>query len=120
LLLVRDRFPDEQGFVVLVQVGSSKALPALLLARSTRAALPYSRELLPRLRVCATRMERPYRRGALLGGAPSPSVARGGAELRRHLVTVAIVAVTLVAAGLILGAGDGLAGCQAGYEPTSG
>ena len=42
MLLVRDRFPEEQGFVVLVQVGSSKALPALLLARDIAPA-PRSR-----------------------------------------------------------------------------
>jgi hypothetical protein len=40
-------------------------------------------------------------------------------ELRRHLVTVAIVAVTLVAAGLILGAGEGFAGCNAGHATIS-
>jgi len=64
-------------------------------------------------------MERPYRRGVLLGGAPSPSVPRDRAELRRNLVSVAIIAFAVVAAGLILGAGDGFAGCNTGRAATS-
>jgi hypothetical protein len=46
-------------------------------------------------------MERPYRRGVLMGGVRAPSVRRG-AELRSKLVSVAIILVATVAAVFIL------------------
>jgi hypothetical protein len=46
-------------------------------------------------------MERPYRRGVLMGGVRAPSAGRG-AELRSKLVSVAIVGVSILIAALVL------------------
>jgi hypothetical protein len=47
-------------------------------------------------------MERPYRRGVPTSGARVLSPAESRAELRRNLVSVAIVAVAVMVAVLVL------------------